>query len=532
MIEALNEAGRWWASSFVPALVQNTLFLALVFGALYGFRHASAAVKYAIAAVGLVKLLLPPLVPAALLVPAGNETTAFGASTLLFSFSIPSAGAAALSPDTPARLDAAGALFVVWAVVAAWIVVRAVRSTWDLMARVRGAKPIVGEPAIGAASPRESRRIGVFKSPRIGMPLTIGLIPRRIYVPESWERWTPECRRAVLRHEIAHIHRRDGLFQALEILAQALYFFHPLVWVLNRRLRAYREMACDDASVGRDRTSRLGYSKLLLEMAETALRPPVACESASALMRRKHDLLARVAYQIKEGHMLFVSKKKLAAMVGALVVAMLPFSLQRTGGETMVTNVSAAGQSQENVVKKAPPPKHKKVSVVVTNTKLTIDGKITSMDDFGGRMAEIAGPNPDRVVTAITCDGDVTMARLYKVQKHLLDTGLVKVAYQGEAGKDLPVVLPDEKLIRKMGELSKDDVCHVTVGADGQLYVGEKKYSATKAVEHIEQCLQRNPNLVVSIHMDYETRYGDFVDALAHVKQAGCERVFINHPTG
>ena len=47
-------------------------------------------------------------------------------------------------------------------------------------------------------------------------------------------------------------------------------------------------------------------------MAETALRPPVACESASALMRRKHDLLARVAYQVKEGDMLFISKKKLA----------------------------------------------------------------------------------------------------------------------------------------------------------------------------------------------------------------------------
>jgi beta-lactamase regulating signal transducer with metallopeptidase domain len=529
MIEVLNDAGRLWAEYFVPALVQNTLFLALVFGALYWFRNASAGVRYAIAAVGLVKLVLPPFVSTGLIVPAGGEQVAFPASTLLFSFTNLSAGAEAVPPDTPAGLSVLGVLFIVWAIIAMWIVARAVRSTYRLVARVREAKPIVGEPAIEAASPRESRRIGVYKSPRVGMPLTIAVLPHRIYVPDSWEQWTPECRTAVLRHEIAHIRRRDGLFQSLEILAQALYFFHPLVWMLNRRLRAYREMACDDASVGRDRTSRLSYSRLLVEMAEKALRPPVACESASALMRRKHDLLARVAYQVKEGDMLFVSKKKLAVIMAVMIVSMLPFSMYLGGAETAAPAAAEAGTKKASS-------SHPTVEIALTGDVVKVDGHKTSADNFRKYLEhstqEAMQDYDEKPIVNISCDGDVSMASLFKVQKHLLDMGLVKVRYDDNIGNGLPMVLPDEKLIQKMKEIPEDDICYVKVGADGQMYVGEKKASAEKTTKYIEECMEKNPKLVVSIHMDQKTTYDDFVKTLASVKKTGCERVFINTPTG
>ncbi|MGD8414831.1 MAG: M56 family metallopeptidase [Candidatus Latescibacterota bacterium] len=529
MIEMLNDAGRLWAAYFVPAMVQNTLFLLLVFAALYWFRNAPAGVKYAIAAVGLVKLLLPPFVPTSVISPAGSEQVAFPASTLLFSFTNLSAGADAVPPDTPAGLDVLGALFIVWAVVAAWIVARAVRSTHRLVLGVRGATPIAGEPAIDAATARESRRIGVFKSSSVGMPLTIGVMPHRIYVPASWERWTPECRRAILRHEIAHIRRRDGLFQSLEILAQAFYFFHPLVWMLNRRLRAFREMACDDASVGRDRRSKLSYSKLLVEMAETALRPPVACESASALMRRKHDLLARVAYQVKEGDMMILSKKKMAVIMAALIVSILPLSMYVGAADTSAPSAAEAGTKKASSDYPA-------VHIALRGDVIMIDGNKTTEDSFRKHLEhatqEAMKGTDQKPVVEFSCDGDVSMASLFKVQEQLLDMGLVKVSYDDNIGNDLPVVLPDEKLIRKMKELPDEDICHVKIAADGQLYFGEKKYSPDKATKHIEQCMAKNPHLVVSIHMDGKTTYDDFVKTLSTVKKTGCQRIFVNNPIG
>jgi beta-lactamase regulating signal transducer with metallopeptidase domain len=538
MIETLNDAGRLWAGYFVPALVQNTVFLALVFLALRYFRGASAGVKYAIAAVGLVKLLLPPFVPTGLIVPAAGEQVAFPASTLLFSFTNLSAGAEAVPPDTPAGLDLFGAFFIVWIAIAFFVLARAVRATVRLAERVRGAKPVVGEPAMEAASPRESRRIGVFKSSRIGMPLTIGVLPRRVYVPDSWDRWTPECRRAVLRHEIAHIRRRDGFFQSLEIVAQALYFFHPLVWMLNRRLRAFREMACDDASVGRDRSSRLSYSRLLVEMAETALSPPVACESASALLRRKHDLLARVAYQVKEGDMLSVSKKKLAVIMAALIVTMLPLSMYLGGARTAATDVAKAGEPKSEKVKseKAKSAQAKadltKVNVVIKKDNVTIDGKKMGLDQFGEQMAKIAHGNPESVVTVINCDGDVPMGKLYKVQQMLLENELNKVSYVDGVGNDMPVILPSDNVKKKLHQVSKENMLFLMVDASGEIHVNKEPVKSAKVAKVVEKMLQDNPNLIISIYTDEKTPYKDFAFVFGQVKKAGANKVVVNNPVG
>jgi beta-lactamase regulating signal transducer with metallopeptidase domain len=531
MIEVLNEMGRTWAEYIIPALVQNTVFLALVFLALHWFRNASASVKYVIAAVGLVKLLLPPFVPTSLFVAAA-EPVAFPASNLLFSFSNLTAGAGTGPPSTPAGLDLFGALFIVWALVALFVLSRAVRATVRLASRVRDARPITGEPSLRSATSRDCRNIGVFKAPHIGIPLTMGVHPHRIFVPDAWDDWTQECRTAVLKHEIAHIHRRDGLFQTLEIIAQALYFFHPLVWMLNRRLRAYREMACDDASVGRDHRSRLTYSRYLVELAETALRPPVACESASTLMRKKHELLARVAYQVKEGDMLSLNKKKLAVVMAALVIAILPFSMYLTNGEVIANNVAAAGVSGEQEAKQAPPEKQKftKIGIVIKSDALAIDDKKVSDEEFAKYLTMVAGDNPDNVVALIQCGDDVSMARLYKVQRQLMTTGITKVAYTDGNGHQMAGMLPDDDVKKKMEKISKDDVAYVVIKASGTIEINKQPVKPEKLAKVFAKMLDDNPNLILSIHADEKARYKDVVHTFAMAKEAGAERILINNP--
>jgi len=529
MIELFNDYGRLWAEFFVPALVQNTVFLVLVFLALRIFRNASASVKYAIAAVGLVKLLLPPFVPTSAFVPAAGEQVAFPASTLLFSFTDLSAGADTAPIASPAGLDLFGALFIVWTAAVLFVIVRALRSTARLAANVKGAEPIGGDPVIESSGAASDARIGVYRSDRIGVPLTIGVLPHRIYVPDAWSGWSPECRSAVLKHEIAHIRRRDGLFQALEIVVQALYFFHPMVWILNRRLRAYREMACDDASVGLDRSSRLHYSKVLVELAEAALHPPVACESASALMRKKHDLLARVAYQVKEGDMLSLSKKKMAVILAALIVAMLPFSMYVRGADNAATDVAKAGVTGE--LKKGEP--LTSVSVVIKSDKLVVDGQKTSMENFGDYMAKIASKeNPNSVLTIITCDGDVPMANLYQVQKQLLKNNLYKVTYTDGEGHKMPIVLPSDDVKKKMGKVSKEDILFLKVDASGYVFVNKEQVKQSKVTKVVEKMLADNPNLIISVYTDEKTSYKDFTYVFAQIQEAGATRVMVNNPAG
>ncbi|MGB9030045.1 MAG: M56 family metallopeptidase [Acidobacteriaceae bacterium] len=51
----------------------------------------------------------------------------------------------------------------------------------------------------------------------------------------------------IIAHEIAHVQRRDNLTAALHMLVQAIFWFHPIAWWLQRRLLEERERACDEA---------------------------------------------------------------------------------------------------------------------------------------------------------------------------------------------------------------------------------------------------------------------------------------------
>jgi beta-lactamase regulating signal transducer with metallopeptidase domain len=54
---------------------------------------------------------------------------------------------------------------------------------------------------------------------------------------------------AVIAHELAHIRRYDAFFNAVQVAVEALLFYHPAVWWLNKRIREERENCCDDMVV-------------------------------------------------------------------------------------------------------------------------------------------------------------------------------------------------------------------------------------------------------------------------------------------
>ena len=118
-----------------------------------------------------------------------------------------------------------------------WLLTRqaqGVESSWLMLARTLGARL------------RLRRRVRIFKTDRISMPMTWGLMRSAVLLPKEADRWTMECRWIVMAHELTHVKRRDCLMQALAQLACAVYWFNPLVWLAAWRLRVERELACDD----------------------------------------------------------------------------------------------------------------------------------------------------------------------------------------------------------------------------------------------------------------------------------------------
>ena len=81
----------------------------------------------------------------------------------------------------------------------------------------------------------------------ISVPMTWGLRAATLLLPTDAAEWPAERLRVVLLHELAHIRRHDWLTQMFGQVICALYWFHPLIWLLNRRAQIEAECACDDA---------------------------------------------------------------------------------------------------------------------------------------------------------------------------------------------------------------------------------------------------------------------------------------------
>jgi beta-lactamase regulating signal transducer with metallopeptidase domain len=86
----------------------------------------------------------------------------------------------------------------------------------------------------------------LLASSRVEMPFACGVLRPTVVLPASSDAWPDGLRRIVLFHELAHVRRRDLLGHTLGRIACAVYWFHPLVWMAAKRLRAESEKACDD----------------------------------------------------------------------------------------------------------------------------------------------------------------------------------------------------------------------------------------------------------------------------------------------
>ena len=328
MITMINEWGKIWTTYMGLSVVQDSIFMGLLFIVLYFLRNASAKIKYNVAFIGLFKLCLPPLLPASFLQwPGGSESVVIGPIMLQ---------AVVATPE-----KTSGPIFNIHALMLlSWIAIIIIFLTIQLVSSLRLRHRLHQSEKISDETLSDLGSVILFKNQWITMPLTFGLFHKRIYVPEQWEDWTSDCRRMIVAHELAHIQRKDGLVKTLQMLVQAVYFFNPLVWLLGKRLNEYREMACDDLSVTTKKGSHVEYSRYLVQIAENLVQTSLGYSSASALIKQKNELLNRVKYQL-EGTMKNLSRKKLTFVVAPLLLLLIPLSLTFSKTENASTTTIA-----------------------------------------------------------------------------------------------------------------------------------------------------------------------------------------------
>ncbi len=123
---------------------------------------------------------------------------------------------------------------------------------------------------------------------------------------------------AILAHEMAHVTRRDWAALMLSRVAVALFWFNPLVWLVERQAVRQAEEAADCAAAMRVEPSH--YAQTLVSCARRACGQAVP---ANSIAPSRHDLAVRVK-AILDGSFHRANSRWTFAAIGACILFAVP----------------------------------------------------------------------------------------------------------------------------------------------------------------------------------------------------------------
>jgi len=248
---------------------------------------------------------------------------------------------------------------------------------------------------------RISRPVRLYISAVAEVPAVIGWIRPYIVLPVSAVTGLNESQlRAVLAHELAHIRRYDYLVNLLQNAAETLFFYHPAVWWVSRRIRHEREHCCDDLAVELSGDVMV-YANALAQLEE--LRGSIP---EPALAATGGDLLARIRRltgQDRANRHAWISGfagaiLAAALVVGAVIITSTAPAIQAQSPPPPVSPAPAASVPTPPRAKAAARPKFDAASVKPCNPT---DGAGGGRDGRGGGGHRYLNATPGRL--HITC---------------------------------------------------------------------------------------------------------------------------------
>lgn len=207
------------------------------------------------------------------------------------------------APETPTETSWAFSLpkNVSLAIVGGWVCLATIRlaglmaQLWTLRrvkSRAFSAPEILAnafdEIVSGMGMSRLPRLLVSEESP---VPMVVGFLRPAMLLPKFvLDRSNTRQLEHLFRHELAHLARRDDWTNLAQQLIAAVFFFHPGVLFVSRRLTAEREIACDDHALAIGRAPR-EYALFLTEFASQMkgrdfTAAPAAWSSNSQLKER------------------------------------------------------------------------------------------------------------------------------------------------------------------------------------------------------------------------------------------------------
>ncbi len=161
------------------------------------------------------------------------------------------------------------------------------------------------------------RRPVVREVPSLAAPAVFGVFQQTICLPPGiLESLSEQELRWVVRHELAHIRRRDIPVVIMASLVSVFHWFNPIVWLLVHRLRTAMEAAADQLALQTlSQSEASAYGSFLLRLAE------------SSVAAKKSPTLGLISFasgrHLKQRVKLLMREKKSTGMVSRILLPSL-----------------------------------------------------------------------------------------------------------------------------------------------------------------------------------------------------------------
>ena len=359
----LAEFSSWLWPLVANHLWQATLFTGVAFVAALALRRCPARARRMVWLIALAKFALPSAVLVTLVAAAGFRPAGVAPSPSSETLSpvlvrlaqpvFPGAAAAGLGAAPAQDHNELYCLLTgIWlsgcvAMLAWWWKRRRRLST-----AVRAAKPLLAGRELEALERARSRlrlrrRVRLLISCRIADPGVWGVSKPVVVLPAGIAAELSGAElEALLTHELFHVRNRDNLAGTLQTLLCSVFWFHPLVWWIGRRLLAERERACDEAVLAAIRDSD-SYLAGILKVCRFSIGPSVAGVSGMAGSNLKRRMEWIMSNNVRNGSAAF--RRSILTATGAAFVVFSLAAGTLSGGRAIAQTTKAAAQEPRGV---------------------------------------------------------------------------------------------------------------------------------------------------------------------------------------
>ncbi len=470
--------------SAIGIVIRTSMLLVCVSVVAFSLRRASASVRHALWAIGLLAVLVFPVVSDILpkwdvpVLPAGSALTRYDTSPLTEEappdvphMSLPTSKSDTVRPALASYSPAPSTLLqlprwswveilsLVWMLGSVLSVSRWIHSLWQLRKLTKGSRAAAGsdlelrfleaQKTIGC-----SGRIQLRICDDAVSPMTWGIFGHVILLPAAAIRWPHDRQTLVLAHELAHIRRHDAIGQMLGQVVRSLYWFNPLVWYAVYRLHAERERACDDY-VLRTGAVDADYAEHLLQITR-GLNSGVA--SAAVLMVHPSQLKVRLV-AILDSRIARSRASRFAASALVMMIGVVTLSI----AAVQVTEISAMV-----------------LPAVAKPLGVPLGSLIRSPETpYVAAMMEPAVESQQRAVQAV--DPQLAFIRQYCLSCHNRDDRIANVIFE-DPGNDIAHVADNRALWEKVAHRLRLGI-HPSAGAGVPLPPAELRVSVAQFLE-------------------------------------------------